>query len=111
MTAVNAMAEWLESVIEAVCEPTQVEHQHRHTIDMGSNWFFFSWVILVIIIFGLFWVLANQRQTINQYKESDLKYKYIKMQGQTNEENIYRLERQFQYSDTIKIIRGQVGKY
>ena len=33
------------------------------------------------------------------------------MQGQTNEENFYRLERQFQYSDSIKIIRKQVEKY
>lgn len=33
------------------------------------------------------------------------------MQGQTNEENLFRLERQFQYSDSIKIIRKQVEKY
>ena len=33
------------------------------------------------------------------------------MRGQTNEENIYRLERQFRNSDSIKIIRQQVEKY
>ena len=33
------------------------------------------------------------------------------MQGQTNEENIYRLERQFRYGDSIKSIRKQVEKY
>jgi hypothetical protein len=33
------------------------------------------------------------------------------MQGQTNEENIYRLERQFRYGDSIKIICKQVEKY
>jgi hypothetical protein len=33
------------------------------------------------------------------------------MQGQINEENIYRLERQFQYSDSIKILRKRVEKY
>ena len=111
MTAINTLTEQLVNVIETVREPTQVEHRHRHTIDIRSNWFFFSWVILVIIIFGLFWVLANQRQTINQYRESDLKYRYIKMQGQTDEENLYRLERQFQYRESIKIIRHQVEKY
>jgi len=78
---------------------------------MGSNWFFFSWVVLVIIIFGLFWGIANQRQTISQYKENDLKYRYIKMQGQTDEANLYRLERQFKYGDSIKIICKQVEKY
>jgi hypothetical protein len=33
------------------------------------------------------------------------------MQGQTNEENLCRLERQFQYGDSMKIIRKQVEKY
>ena len=111
LTAVNILTERLENVIETVHEPTQVEHQHRHTIDMGSNWFFFSWVVLVIIIFGLFWGIANQRQTISQYKENDLKYRYIKMQGTTDEESLYRLEQQFKYGDSIKIIRKQVEKY
>ena len=32
------------------------------------------------------------------------------MQGQTDEENIYRLERQFRYGDSIKIIRKQAEK-
>jgi hypothetical protein len=33
------------------------------------------------------------------------------MQGQTNEENFYRLEQQFKYGDSIKIICKQVEKY
>ena len=33
------------------------------------------------------------------------------MQGQTNEESIYRLEQQFKYGDSIKIVRKQVEKY
>ena len=33
------------------------------------------------------------------------------MQGQTDEANLYRLERQFQYSDSIKIVREKVEKY
>jgi len=57
------------------------------------------------------WAIANQRETINQFKENDLKYRYIKMQGQTNEENLYRVEQKFQYVDSIKIIRKQVERY
>jgi hypothetical protein len=68
-------------------------------------------MVLVIVIFGLFWVIANQRQTINQYHGNDLKYRYVKMQGQVNEENLYRLERQFNHSDSIRTIRKQVEKY
>ena len=110
-TALDAVTERLKNIIEEIHKPTKVEYQHRHTVDIHSNWFFFSWVILVIIIFGLFWTLANQRQTISQYRENDLKYRYIKMQGQTDEESLYRLERQFQYRDSIKIVRKQVEKY
>ena len=112
-TAFEAAVERLDNAIEEVKKPAIVEHHHRHTInfDIRANWFFFSWVALVIVIFGLFWALADQRKTINQFKKNDLKYRYIKMQGQTNEENLYRLEWQFKYNDSIKIIRGQVEKY
>jgi hypothetical protein len=111
MTAINTVTERLESVLEEVKKPSTVEHQHHYTIDIRSNWFFFSWVALVIVIVGLFWAITNQRQTISQYRESDLKYRYIRMQGQTDEESIYRLEQQFQYGDSIKIVRKQVEKY
>jgi hypothetical protein len=111
MTAINTVTEQLENVIEEMKKPNIVEHQHRYTLDIRSNWFFFSWVALVIVILGLFLAIANQRQTISQYRESDLKYRYIRMQGETDGESIYRLEQQFQYSDSIGIIRKQVEKY
>jgi hypothetical protein len=111
MTAINTVTERLENVIEEVKKPSIVEHQHHHSIDIRSNWFFFSWVALAIVTLGLFWVIADQRQTISQYRESDLKYRYIRMQGQTDEESLYRLEQQFQYGDSIKLIRKQVEKY
>jgi hypothetical protein len=108
MTAVNTMTERLENVIEEVRKSTKIEHQHHHTVDIRSNWFFLSWVALAIIILILFWIMANQRQIISQYKDNDLKYRYIKMQGQADEAKIYRLENQFKYNDSIKIIRKQV---
>jgi len=112
-TAFEAAVERLDNAIVEVKKPTIVEHHHRHTIDFNirSNWFFFSWVGLAIVVSVLFWVLADQRETINQFKENDLKYRYIKMQGQINEENLYRLEQQFQYDDSNKIIRKRVEKY
>ena len=82
LTAVNDMTERFDKIIEEVRKPVKIEHCHK--IEIASNWFFFSWVALVIVIFGLFWAIANQRQTISQYKDNDLKYRYIRMQGQTN---------------------------
>ena len=109
MTAVNAVIERLESATDEIGKPTKVEH--RHKIDFTSNWVFISMVVMAFAILGLSYVIGNQRQTINQYKNNDLKYRYIKMQGQTDEESFSRLERRFLYGDTIKIIRKQVEKY
>ena len=72
---------------------------------------FASMVIMGLMILGLSYFVGEQRRNISQYKENDLKYRYVKMQGQTDEENLYRLERQFRYGDSIKIIRKQVEKY
>jgi len=112
-TAFEAAVERMDNAIEEVKKPTIVEHHHRHTVDFDirSNWFFFSWVGLAIVVSVLFWALADQRETINQFKENDLKYRYIRMQGQANEENLFRLEQQFKYNDSIKIVRKQVEKY
>ncbi|GHT30621.1 hypothetical protein AGMMS49574_10730 [Bacteroidia bacterium] len=111
LSAINVITERFGNIIEEVRKPTIVEHQHLHIIDIRSNWFFFSWIALAVIVLGLFWGIANQRQTISQYKDNDLKYRYIKMQGEANEENIYHIEQHFRYNDSIKIIRKQVEKY
>ncbi|KAA6318679.1 hypothetical protein EZS27_031345 [termite gut metagenome] len=109
MTAANTMTERFENLIEEVKEPTKVEH--HHVIDIGSSKIFFSLIGMCIVILILSFAIYNQRQAISQYKNNDLKYRYIKMQGQATEENIYRLERQFKYRDSISIVRKQVEKY
>jgi hypothetical protein len=98
MTAVNAMTERFENLIEETRKPTKVEH--RHVISIGSSKIFFSLIGMCIVILILSFTIYNQRETISQYKENDLKYRYIKMQGQATENNIYRLERQFEYRDS-----------
>jgi hypothetical protein len=117
--AVNSVVERLENVIEGVrnnaalaeSKPAKVEHRHRHTIDFGSNKVLILLVAMAVVIFLLSFVVGRQRRNISQYRENDLKYRYIKMRGQTDEENIFRLERQFMHGDSIKIIRGQVERY
>jgi hypothetical protein len=111
LTAVKAMTERFENVIEEVRKPTIIEHKHRHTIGIGLSKIFLSMVVMVLVILGLSYAIGEQRRSISQYKDNDLKYRYIKMQGQIDEENLYRLERQFKYNDSIKIIRKQVEKY
>jgi hypothetical protein len=109
LAAVNVMVERLEDTIREVRKPVKVEH--RHQIEIASNWVSLSLVGMSLMILCLSYFIGNQRQTINQYKDNDLKYRYIKMQGQINEGNLYRLEHQFKYSESIRIIRKQVEKY
>ncbi|MDR1092408.1 MAG: hypothetical protein LBL79_15175 [Prevotella sp.] len=83
--------------------------ENRYSIDFKSNKTIIVLIIMVFIILGLSYVIGEQRRSISQYRDNDLKYRYIKMQGQTG--NLYRLEQQFKYGDSIKLIRKQVGKY
>ncbi|KAA6329624.1 hypothetical protein EZS27_021597, partial [termite gut metagenome] len=94
MTAVHTMTERFENLIEEVKKPTRAEH--HHVIDIDSSKVFFSLVGMCIVILILSFVLYNQRQTISQYRDNDLKYRYVKMQGQMTEENIYQLGRLFE---------------
>jgi len=113
VSPIDVATERFVKAAEEANKPSIVEHRHRHKIeiDIQSNWFFFSWVALFFIIGALFWAIADLRETNNQYVDNDLKYRYVKMIGQTNEENLNRLEHQYQYNDSIKIIRKQVEKY
>ena len=111
LSAVDTMTERFENMIEEVRKPVIVKQQYHHTIDIGSSKIFLSLIIMALMIIGLSYVVGEQRRSISQYKENDLKYRYVKMQGQINEENIHYLEQQFKYNDSIKIIRKQVEKY
>ena len=111
MMPVNALTEHMEDIIKEVKNPAKVEHQHCHTIDIGSSKIFISLVVMAFATLGLSYFVGEQRRSINKYRENDLKYRYIKMHGQTNIENLYRLERQFRNGDSIKIIRKQIEKY
>jgi hypothetical protein len=109
LTTVNAMTERFKTVIEEVRMPINVKDCHK--IEITSNWAFLSLVAMGLMITGLLCFCDKQRNTINQYKDNDLKYRYIRMQGQSSDENLWRLERQFRYNDSIRIIRKQVEKY
>ncbi|KAA6304222.1 hypothetical protein EZS27_044134, partial [termite gut metagenome] len=109
MTAANTMTERFENLIEEVRKPTKVEH--RHVIDISSSKVFFSLVGMCIVILILLFAIYNQRHTISQYQNNDLKYRYVKMQGQTSEDIFLRLDRQFRYRDSVTIIRKQVERY
>jgi predicted transglutaminase-like cysteine proteinase len=89
--------ERFDNLIEKVRTPVKVKH--CHLIDIGSSKAFFSIVVIAVTILGIVYIIDNQRETISQYKDNDLKYRYIKMQEQASEEDIYRLETKFEHSN------------
>lgn len=109
VSAITDLIGEFRNLTEEVRKP--IKHEHRHIIEIGSSKVFLSMVVMLITILGLSFAIGNQRKTISQYRNNDLKYRSIKMQGQANEENLYQLERWFEYSDTIKIIRKNVERY
>jgi polyhydroxyalkanoate synthesis regulator phasin len=102
----NEKVEELEQIAK---QPSIVEN--RYSIDFKSRKTFIALVIMALIILGLSYIIGEQRRSISGYRDNDLKYRYIKMQGQTDEKSLYRMEQQFKYSDSIQIICKQVGKY
>jgi hypothetical protein len=104
------------SALEAILneneqKPQKVKHLHTHTISIQSSRVFILIVVLCVMVLGLLYGMARQRDTIRQYKSNDLKYRYIYMKGDVDGADFTRIERQFQYGDSIRMIRQQVEKF
>jgi hypothetical protein len=111
LSAVDELSKQMVALQEQLTKPQEVKHRHAHTIDIGSSRVFLSLVVMALIILGLSYVVGNQRRTISQYKENDLKYRYIYMTGEIDGKGITNLERGFLYSDSVKMVRKQVEEY
>jgi hypothetical protein len=102
----------LEAMLnESTQKPQTMKHLHTHTISIQSSQMFILIVVLCLMVLGLLYGIARQRDTISQYKYNDLKYRYIYMKGEVDGAGITRIERQFQHGDSIRIVRKQVEEY
>jgi hypothetical protein len=111
LSAVDELNRQIPTLQEQLAKPQEVKHRHTHTIDIGSSRVFLSLVVMALTILGLSYVVGNQRRTISQYRENDLKYRYIYMMGEIDGKDITDLERRFLYSDSVKMVRKQVEEY
>jgi hypothetical protein len=108
--SLNHSIETLTTKLDAVNEKLDRPLKHRHAIDFMGNQ---ALIVLVVAITGLFvslWVIRDQRQ----FRDNDLKYRYVKMRGGATSGGIERLETIFTYDrnpDSIRIIRRQVVQY
>ncbi len=106
--------ETLTAKLNRVDEKLNLPLKHHHTIDFMGNRALIALVIAVGALIASLWIIDNQRQTITQFRDNDLKYRYIQMRGEATPNDILQLREVFEFNrnpDNIKLIRQQVERY
>jgi hypothetical protein len=88
--------------------------KHHHTLDFMGNWAVIALVLTVGAFIASLWIINHQRQTIAQFCDNNLKYRYVKMHDGATAGEVKALETIFTYDrnpDSIKIIHRQVVQY
>jgi hypothetical protein len=102
--------ETLTAKLDRIDEKLDRPLKHYHTLDFMSNWVL---IVLVVVSTGLLvslWVIRNQRE----FRDNNLKYRYVKMLHGATPSEIQRLETNFTYDrnlDSIRSIRRRVEVY
>ena len=91
-----------------------VRKEHVFTVDFRNSKAAITITSMALVILlslgGNIWQFSRN----NQLKDNDLKYRYIKMQGEATSEMLFQLETVFTYDrnkDSISVIREQVETY
>ncbi len=109
-SVINDLTEKLEEIIEETRKPVKTEHRHIFSLD--SSKVFTGVIGLCIVTILCLCTIFYQRKEISSYEDNDLKYRYVKMQGETTPPEIEQLEDIFENSrDKIKLLRKEVEKY
>lgn len=110
LSVISELTDKLQETIEEVRKPVKTEC--HHTFSIASNKIFFSVIGMGLTLLACMFAIYHQREEIASYKDNDLKYRYVKMQGATAPENILSLENIFENRrDSVKIVRKQVEQY
>ncbi|MDR1583703.1 MAG: hypothetical protein LBS55_10700 [Prevotellaceae bacterium] len=91
-----------------------IRKEHSFSIDFKNSKAAISMFSMGLVILLSFAGNIWQSHRNSQLKDNDLKYRYVKMQGETNFENLLKLESIFTYNrdkDSIAVIRKRVETY
>lgn len=91
-----------------------IRREHAFSLDFKNSKAAITMIAMGLVI--LLSVAGNiwQSTRSSQLRDNDLKYRYINMQGETNPENLLKLETVFTYNrnkDSIAVIRKRVETY
>lgn len=110
LSAIDELSYKLDEAIGEIRKPVRTEHHHIFSI--ASNKIFFGVVGLCIICLFLLFTIFNQRKEIATYEDNDLKYRYVRMQGEITPAGVIDLDSIFENRrDSVRMIRKQVGQY
>lgn len=110
LSVINELTDKLQETIEEFRKPVRTEC--HHTFSIASNKIFFSVIGIGIALLVCMFVIYYQREEMAMYKDNDLKYRYVKMQGEITPDGIGHLENIFDYKrDSVRVIRKQVELY
>ena len=107
LSAIAELSEKLDETIGEIRKPGRMDHHHIFSI--ASSKIFFGVIGLCIVCLFFLFTVFNQRKEIATYKDNDLKYRYIQMQGEIASAGLISLDSIFDNRrDSVKIIRKQV---
>jgi hypothetical protein len=93
---------------------TVIRKEHVFTVDFRNSKAAGTIISMALIILFLLGGNIWQLERNTRLRDNDLKYRYIKMEGNANSRDLLRLETIFSYDrnrDSISVIREQVENY
>ena len=110
LSAINELSYKLDETIKEIRKPVKTEHHHIFSI--ASNKIFYGVIGLCVVCLFLLFTVFNQRKEIATYKDNDLKYRYVQMQGEITPAGVISLDSIFENRrDSLNMIRQQVGQH
>lgn len=110
LSVISDLEAKLDDVISDIHKPIKTEHHHIFSI--ASSKVLFGMIGLGILLLISSFSVYYQRREISTYKDNDLKYRYVKMLGETTPKKISTLENIFKNRrDSVKALRNQVKQY
>ena len=105
-----------KSLENSAKQPVEQFHKHKYmlTIDIKSSWTAIAIAGLCLFVFVLIYFAGWQWQTINRLADTDLKYRYIKMNNGIDSEQLIGLETLFEYernNEIVKQLKQQIEDY
>jgi hypothetical protein len=110
LSVIPELTNKLDEVIGEVRKPVKTEH--RHVFSFESNKIFFSVIGLSLAFLISLFVIYFQQEKLSNYKDNDLKYRYVKMAGEITPEELILLEDIFENRrEDIKPLHKDVEKH